>query len=120
MAAPTAIGGAGADDAVGAQHALVEIGDVHGAALALAQAVAAAVDLLHHADDVAALGDAMTVAAMRGDDVVVVGELLAHADGDRFLAGVEVREAGDIAGRDLHVQALLELANRLHLAIGAA
>ena len=68
---------------------------------------------------VAALGDAVAVAAMRADDVVGVVEVLADADRDRFLARVEVREAGDLARRDLDVQAFLEFADRLHLAVGA-
>ena len=39
---------AGADDAIGAEHALGKVGDVHRAALASAHAVALAEDLLHH------------------------------------------------------------------------
>ena len=39
---------AAADDAVGAEHALVEVGDVHRAALAVADAGLLAVDLGHH------------------------------------------------------------------------
>ena len=110
---------AAADDAVGAEHALGEVGDVHRAALALAEAVGAAVDLEHHALHVAALGDAVPVAAMRADDVVGVVEVLADADRDRFLARIEVREAGDLARGDFHVQPLLEFADGLHLAVGA-
>ena len=110
---------AGADDAVGAEHALVDIGDVHRAALALAQAVLAAPDLLHHPVHVAALGEAMAVAAMGGDDLVALGQMLAHADGDGFLTAIEVREAGDLAGLDLVVETFLEFADHLHLPIGA-
>ena len=59
---------AGADDAVGAEHALRQVGDVHRAALAAAEPVLLAEDLVHHAVDVAALGDAVAVAAMRRGD----------------------------------------------------
>ena len=40
----------------------------------------------------------MAVAAVGGDDIVARVEMLAHADRDRFLAAVEVGEAGDLAG----------------------
>jgi hypothetical protein len=36
-----------------------------------------------------------------------------------FLAGVEVREPWDLAGLDLDVQSLLELADGLHLPVGS-
>ena len=58
------------DNAVGAQHALADVGDVHRAALAFAQAALAAEDLLHHAIDIAALADAVTMPAMGAGDVV--------------------------------------------------
>jgi hypothetical protein len=55
---------------------------------------------------------------MRAHDVVGIVEVLAHPDGDGFLARVQVREARDLARGDFHVQALLELTDRLHLAVG--
>ncbi len=61
----------------------------------------------------------MAVTAVRADDVVGVRQLLADTDRDGFLAGIQVGEAGDLAGLDLDVQALFELADRLHLTIGA-
>ena len=87
MAAPTASGGPPPTMAFAPSMPLVEVGDVHRAALALAQAIRAAVDLLHHAAHVAALGDAVPVAAMGADDVVRIGQLLAHPDRDGLLAG---------------------------------
>src|SRR5690606_34305159 len=87
-------------------------------ALALAQAVATAVDLLHHGLDVAALGDAMAVPAMGRNDEVVAFEIFADADGDRFLTRIEMGEARDLAGHDLRMQTFLEHADRLHLTIG--
>ena len=50
-------GRAAADNAVGAEHPLIEIGDVHRAALAAAEPVLARKELAHHPDNVAALGD---------------------------------------------------------------
>ena len=84
-----------ADDPVRAEHALVDIGDVHRAALALADAGGLAHQLRDHAVDIDTLGDAMTVAAVRAGDVVAIGEVTADADRDRFLAGVEVDESGN-------------------------
>jgi hypothetical protein len=107
-----------ADDPVGAQHALGEVGDVHRPALAVAEAGRLAVDLGHHPLDVAALRDRVTVAAVGAGHVVVRPEVRAHARGDRLLAGVQVHEAGDLPRRELAVQALLELANRAHDAVG--
>ena len=89
---------AGADDAVRAEHALRQVGDVHGAALAAAEPVLAPENLVHHAVDVAALGDAMAVAAMRRGDGVAVVEMHADADARRLLAGIEMHEAGNVAG----------------------
>ena len=86
------------DDAVGAEHADAEIGDVHGAALALAVAGLPPVQLGHHAVQVGALGDAVAVAAMRRDDPVAAIERRTDADGDRLLADVAVHDAVDLAG----------------------
>ena len=53
-----------ADNAIGAHHPLVEIGDVHRAALAFAGTADLAEDLGHHAVDRDTLGDAVAMAAM--------------------------------------------------------
>jgi len=76
---------------------------VHGAALALAQAVVTAINLFHHAHYVAALGYAMAVAAVRTDDVVRVAKEFAHAHRHGFLTGVEVSEAGNFARLNFNV-----------------
>ncbi len=60
----------------------------------------------------------MTVAAMRGGDGVAIVEMQADADAGRLLAGIEVHEAGDIAGGELVVHPLLELADGPHAAVG--
>src|SRR5271166_586040 len=41
----------------------------------------------------------------------------AHADGASFLAGVEVHEAWDLAGREFDVEPFLKLADRPHGAV---
>ena len=87
---------------------------MHGAALAGAEAVLAAVDLRHHAVHVAALGDAVAVAAMGAGDAIAIVEVQAHADAACLLAGIEVHETGDFTGRELDVKAFLEFADRAH------
>src|SRR5262249_2104043 len=59
------------DNAVGAEHANVEISDMHRATLAFAVAGLPAVQLRHHAVEIGTLGDAMAMASMRRDDPVV-------------------------------------------------
>src|SRR5262249_4418459 len=67
----------------------------------------------------AALGDAVAMAAVGAGDAVLVGEVHAHADGRGLLAGIEMHEAGDVAGGELLLDAVLEGADRAHVAIGA-
>ena len=107
-----------ADDAVRAHHALGQIGDVHRAALAAAKAVLAAEDLGHHRLDVAALGDAVAVAAVGRGDVILVVQMQADADPGRLLAGIEMDETRDVARRELLVDGVLELADGAHLPVG--
>ena len=111
-------GRAAADDAVGAEHALIQVGYVHGAALAVAEALLFAVDLEHHSLDVAALGDGVAVAAVGARYVVVPIEVGHDAGGDGLLPGVEVDEARDLARGELRVQPLLELPDGLHGLVG--
>ena len=87
----------GADDAVGAEHAKVHVGDVHAAALAPAVARGASEQLGEHAVELAALGDQMAVAPVRAGDPVLVGQV--HHDSGRhgFLADIEVEGAGNLA-----------------------
>ena len=102
------------DDAVGAEHADAEIGDVHRAALALAIAGLPPVELGHHAVEIGTLGDAMAVAAMRRDDPVALVERGADADRDRLLADIAMHDAVDLAGEVVGRGAFLEAADRQH------
>jgi len=56
---------AAAHDAVGTDHALVEVRDVHGAALALAGPPLFAVNFFHHFNDIDAFRNAVAVATVR-------------------------------------------------------
>ena len=107
-------GRAAGHNAVGAENALVDIRHMHGAALASAQPLGGAEQLLHHADHVGALGDTVAVATVGGNNGVGVIEMLAHADRVGFLARVQVCKAGDLAVHDLRVDAFLELADGFH------
>ena len=59
------------------------------------------------------------MAAVRARDVVVRSQRLADADGDRFLADVQVREAGHQRARVEIVDPFLEQADGHHLAVHA-
>ena len=85
-AAPAAIDDVCRDDAVRAEHADLEIGDVHRAALAAAIAAFTPEQLAHHGERVGALGEGVAVAAMGREQHVVAGEVGADAGRDRLLA----------------------------------
>src|SRR5262245_37308820 len=108
-----------ADDAVGPEHALGQVGDVHRAALAVAASGLAPVDLGHHLADVDALGDAVAVTAVGAGDRVTVIEVAAYTDRGSLLTRVQVDESGNLAGRELGVHAFFELADRPHHPVGA-
>ena len=105
---------AAADDAVGAEDALLDVGDVHAAALAAGVAGLLPQQLGHHHAHVAALGDAVAVAAMGAGDRVVLAEGGADADGDRLLADVGVGGAAHDAFAVQLVRPVLEGANLGH------
>ena len=85
-----------ANDAVGAQNADVGIGDVHGAALALAVAGLLGPQLSHHILQVSALGDAVAVSPVGAGNVVIVPQIGACGGGNGFLTDIQVGKAGDL------------------------
>ena len=90
---PGGDGQTAANDAVGAQVAEVEIGDVHRTALAAAVAGSLAEELGHHQIQPTAFSDAVAVTAVGGGDVVGVGQGSADASTGGFFADVEVQSA---------------------------
>ena len=87
-------GRAGADDAVGAEHAEVEIVDVHRASLAFAVAGALRHELGHHPFEIAALGYEVAVSAVGGRDGVVIIQVRADTRCHGLLADIQMEEAG--------------------------
>ncbi len=80
----------------------------------MADAGRLAVELGHQRTQRAALGDEMTVAAMRGEDVIVGTKRPRDADGRGFLADRRMKEAGDAAGREQRTHPLLEEPDAQH------
>ena len=108
---------AGADDAVRAEHADVEVRDVHRAAAALAVAGRLAHQLGHHLVELAALGDEVAVAAVGRGDLVVIAQRGAHTGRDRLLADVEVEEAGKLGGLGEPARRFFEESDPHHAAV---
>ena len=108
-----------ADDAVGTHHALAQIGDMHGTALAAAKTRLLAINLGHHGIDVTALGDRVAMAAVIAGDLVALVEMHAEAGRAGFFPGIKMHEAGNIAGGEFHVQPLLEFADGFHHPVGS-
>ena len=116
-------GGAGGDgdaaghDGVGAQVALGEVSDVHGAGAAAAVAGVTAHHLGQGLAQVAALGHAVAVAAVGGGDVVLVGHVGADGCGDCLLAQVQMDGAVDLVGAEQIPGGFLEVADLQHLLV---
>src|SRR4029453_7003962 len=100
--------GAAADDGVRPEVAGCRVGDVHRAALALAVAGFLAEQFSEHQIRRRAFGQAVPVTPVGAGDVVVSPQRLAHADGNRFLTDVQVREARHQGSRVKIVNASLE------------
>ena len=111
-------GNACTHDAVGPEHPAVKVGDVHRPALALADARRAPEELGHHCLRLDALGEAVAMAAMGGGEGVARREVGGDGDGHRFLARVQVEEAGQLSGCDELGELLLEDADATHATVG--
>ena len=104
-----------ADDGVAAEEALVDVEEVHRAALALGAAGGLAEHLGHGGAGVHAAGEGVAVVAVGGDHVIVFAEGADRADGDRFLAAVKVAEAADLLVLVEHRRSFFEPADQEHL-----
>jgi hypothetical protein len=74
--------------------------------------------LQHHAGHVAALGDAVAMTAMRARNPIARTKMCADADRRCFLAGVKMHETRNPALGKFVLNALLEPADRNHVAPG--
>src|SRR4051812_27190214 len=88
---------------------------MHRAAFALRATGGFAVELGHERLRVHTDRDRVTVVAVRCDHVVVLAHQGAAADGDGFLADVEMEEPADLLGLVSAETALFEAANPHHL-----
>ena len=107
----------GPHDAIGAEHPLGQVGDVHRPAHAAADALPPTPDLGEHGRHVAALGEVVPVTTMRRCDVVAVAELRAQPDHDRFLTDVQVERARRLPSRVPGGQSFLTAADQQHLLV---
>jgi hypothetical protein len=108
---------AGADDAVGAQHADPQVRHVHGAAAPAAQARVAAHDLREQPGEIDPTRQAMAVATVIGRDGVGGQQRRHHASRHRLLPDAEVDEPRHLAGREQFRKALLGAADAAHRAV---
>ena len=104
-----------ADDAVAAPIVLVRREEVHRAALAFRAARGFAIKLGHALVHAHADGEGVAVVAVGGDDVVIVAHERAGADGDGFLADVEVEKAAHFSAVVLLQRLLLKAPHPQHL-----
>ena len=113
------VGNTGAHDTRGAEETALDVGEMHRAAEALAEAVHATVNLGHHGVRIAAENERISVAAIGGKRRITSAEVAQRADDGRLDAIGEVRMAADHTGmlgeRALH--ALFELADAQHLSV---
>ena len=86
-----------ADDGIATHEAALAIEHVHRAAHALAHAGGTAEQFRHYFTRRGTADQRMRVFAVIADDVVGRADSVEHAGGDRFLAGIEMQEANDIA-----------------------
>ena len=105
---------AAADDGVGAQVALGEVGDMHGAAAALAVAVALTHQLAHGIVQARALCDAVAVAAVGRRDIVLVCDEVRHGRRRGFFTNTEMDGSSeDILLEEIH-SCHFKLADPIH------
>src|SRR5699024_8396283 len=104
-----------ADDAVAAHHAAFRMEEMHGAALALHDPGALAIELGHHGLRVRALQDGVRMVTVRRDREVAFLQVMQEAHCDGFLAAIHVEITADLALTDRLAGRVLEQADLYHL-----
>ena len=106
-----------ADDAVATPQPVLDIEQVHRAALALHQTRALAVQLGHHLVGVAAEEEGVGVVPVGGDDLVSLLVKREEPGGDRFLPAIEMEVTTDLPLPEAALRGILEEADGVHLPI---
>src|SRR5690606_13781650 len=105
------------DDAIGAQHADGEVGDVHGAALAAAVAPFPAEQLAHHGERIGAFRQGVPVAAVSRKENVLARQVTADPSGDSLLANGRMNGAQHHLLFEASEGLLFECADAVHQAM---
>src|ERR1039458_361580 len=112
---PTGEADTGSDNPHGADIAMSNIGEVHCPAASPTHAICLAQHLGHQRVHTRALRDAVTMAPMGGDDVVILFQGATHARSHCFLPDREMSEARHLAAPVDLPHRVLEPADRGHL-----
>ena len=107
-------------NAVGAQHSDGKIRNVHGAASAVAKAGLHTVNLRHHPVNIRALGNAVSIPAVRGFDQIILPQGSANTGGNGLFPNVQMHKSGKLLVQIVPLHAFLKAADQLHRAVSAA
>src|SRR2546421_601876 len=108
---------AAAHNAISPEHPLVDVGDMHRAALATAGSCFTAQQLSHHLAQAHAFSDTVTMPAVMAGNVVIIGQVRADTHGNRFFTSIQVYETGDLPRGEFFASALLKFTDRCHLLV---
>ena len=104
-------------NAVGAQHSDGKIRNVHGAASAVAKAGLLTVNLRHHPVNIRALGNAVSMPAVRGFDQIILPQGSADTGGNGLFPNVQMHKSGKLLVQIVPLHAFLKAADQLHRAV---
>src|SRR5581483_11345436 len=108
-----------ADDGIGSEIAGCRVGDMHRAAFPAAVSRFFAQQLGKHSIRGGALGEAMSVPAMRAGDVIIHAERLAYSDRDPLLPAIQVGQSRHQRAGVQFVDLFFEKTNANHLPVDA-
>ena len=104
-------------NAVGTQHSDGKIRNVHGAASAVAKAGLLTVNLRHHPVNIRALGNAVSMPAVRGFDQIILPQGSADTGGNGLFPNVQMHKSGKLLVQIVPLHAFLKAADQLHRAV---
>src|SRR5215216_4049301 len=103
--------------AVAAPQPVLDVEQVHRAALALHQTRALAIQLGHHLVRVTAEEERVGMVPVGGDDLVRLLVKREKPGGNRFLPAIEVKVATDLSLPEAALRGIFEEADRVHLPV---